>query len=599
MNYLSKLIKGACLAGLSFLFSYCQSPDNTTSQPTGFEALKAFYIQNIDTIVADLNHLTKSKNTDEVYRYFVAAKNHFKLIEPILAYTDYNNHLTLNGPNLLKVEEEDATDIKKTAPHGFQVLEESLFVENSIDQQQLQLEVKFITARLQLIKTNIFFNRYQPYHFLWLLRNAVISAASLGITGFDSPVLGRSLAETQQLYTGLGVYLSYFKNSFQSEELYQKWQEEITTTIHTLDHDFDTFDRYHFIKNHTHPQLELWQATARDWQVNFPLELAIANNATNLFSSNTYNSRYFAGHNSLPLQPETVKLGRQLFYDVNLSGSGSMSCGTCHQPEQAFTDGRKKALGKNQQPLVRNTPTLLYAGLQKGFFYDKRAGNLEGQIVGVVDNENEFHSSLQSMTSTVRSNSDYVQQFAKLFPDTVTNLNIRQAIATYIRSLTPFDSKFDRNMRNEEQTLSKDEILGFNLFMGKAACATCHFAPLFNGTVPPQFKESEMEALNIPATVQNNSLDTDPGRFNIFHTPERKGFFKTPTVRNIALTAPYMHNGVYDSLSQVLDFYDMGGGLGMGFGSVNQTLPADSLKLSKSEKRAIIAFLQTLTDQNY
>ena len=156
-------------------------------------------------------------------------------------------------------------------------------------------------------------------------------------------------------------------------------------------------------------------------------------------------------------------------------------------------------------------------------------------------------------------------------------------------------------MQGLENTLSEDEIFGFNLFMGKAACATCHFPPAFNGTVPPKYMETEFENLGVPKnnSFEHPALDEDPGQYFPYEVEEKRSFFKTSTVRNIQLTGPYMHNGVYETLEEVMDFYNVGGGQGMGLEVPYQTLPSDSLKLSDQESKAIIAFMQTLTDEEF
>jgi cytochrome c peroxidase len=169
-------------------------------------------------------------------------------------------------------------------------------------------------------------------------------------------------------------------------------------------------------------------------------------------------------------------------------------------------------------------------------------------------------------------------------------------LASYIRSLSQYDSKFDWYMQNKEN-FTPDEKAGFNLFAGKAKCATCHFIPLTNGTVPPNFDRSESEILGVPN--KSKKLDGDLGKFVITQAAIHKHSFKTPTIRNITLTAPYMHNGVYNTLEEVIDFYNEGGGVGLGFDVPNQTLPEDKLNLSELEKKQLIAFMRTLTDKKY
>jgi cytochrome c peroxidase len=139
---------------------------------------------------------------------------------------------------------------------------------------------------------------------------------------------------------------------------------------------------------------------------------------------------------------------------------------------------------------------------------------------------------------------------------------------------------------------------GFTLFMGKAKCGTCHFMPLFNGVVPPHFSKMESEVIGVPQTNRAPfTLDADEGKYRFTQSPIHRFAFKTPTLRNIALTAPYMHNGVYKTLEEVVEFYDKGGGAGLDIPLPSQTLPAEPLHLTKEEKNALIQFLHSLTDK--
>ena len=152
-------------------------------------------------------------------------------------------------------------------------------------------------------------------------------------------------------------------------------------------------------------------------------------------------------------------------------------------------------------------------------------------------------------------------------------------------------------MRGDVAAMTTEEKQGFNLFMGKAKCGSCHFAPLFNGTVPPGYTDSEVEILGVPVSMHKPfKLDSDLGAGIAERAPLHDHAFKTSSVRNAAVTAPYMHNGSMATLEEVIDFYDAGGGLGLGLTVPNQTLASDSLQLSKSEKRALVAFIGSLTD---
>ena len=160
------------------------------------------------------------------------------------------------------------------------------------------------------------------------------------------------------------------------------------------------------------------------------------------------------------------------------------------------------------------------------------------------------------------------------------------------------NSPFDRYIAGDHQALTSAQKNGFNLFMGKAQCGTCHFAPVFNGSTPPFFNHTEYEVLGVPGlgSSAKNIADKDLGRYEQFPIYLYKGAFKTPTVRNSAMTGPYMHNGRFNTLLQVLDFYNRGGGAGIGLSSPEQTLSSKPLRLSKEEINDIIAFLHALTD---
>jgi cytochrome c peroxidase len=160
--------------------------------------------------------------------------------------------------------------------------------------------------------------------------------------------------------------------------------------------------------------------------------------------------------------------------------------------------------------------------------------------------------------------------------------------------LYSFNSKFDKNIRGDIDTFTESEKNGFNIFMGKALCATCHFIPLTNGTVPPFYSETEKEVIGVPATNANKTLDDDLGFYWVFGEDLHKGMFKTPSIRNIEHTAPYMHNGVYSTLEEVMNFYNKGGGSGLGFNIEHQTLPFDKLNLTTKEQNDVIAFMKTL-----
>jgi cytochrome c peroxidase len=278
-----------------------------------------------------------------------------------------------------------------------------------------------------------------------------------------------------------------------------------------------------------------------------------------------------------------------------------ISCATCHDPRLAFTDGMATSFAINRKgDITRNAPTLLNVAFQQSFFYDGRVYQLEQQAIEVIHNPKEVNGDLKKIALQLQAHPTYKKLFQQAFegtPDSsITAYAIIVCLSEYERKLLSLNSRFDQYLRGNDKALNEREINGYNIFAGKALCGSCHFFPVFNGTVPPLFKDSEFEVLGTPATFQNTGLDQDSGRYSITHMDMHQFAYKTPTVRNIELTAPYMHNGIYKTLEEVIEFYHKGGGVGFGFDVPNQTLPFDSLQLSVGEKEDLVFFLKTLTD---
>ncbi len=598
-------IRFLALACYILLFSSCQEKPkkqilaDDTSQ--FLEDIRNYYFLTLDSTIHYLRQMDTTVSPVQNKKLFTQVRYWYKMNEPMMMAYDYQNYLTINGPNLLKVEIDDYTDIKRIKPTSLQVLEETLFSEK-IDNSALHRTLRFLQARFPFIRKNHIIYRQRDKHSLKMIRDAIVNVAAKGITGFDSPILANSMAEAVITYQSLANILEIYQEGFKDPSLYELWQQEIKGAIVFLQSDeFDSFDRYTFIKNYTNAQLVLVNSTQKDWNIAMSRSRELDPSATNLFSKEFFNLSMFSVRGAPAATPERAALGKALFNDTNLSSSKQMSCGSCHKAELAFTDGLPKAKGTNSKELIRNTPALPYTVYQKKFFYDGRASGLESQILSVANNVDEFHIEMAEMEQRVLASAQYEAQFEQLYAGETSNENIRNAITAYIRNLTPFDSKFDLNMQGKENSLTKNEIRGFNLFMGKAGCGTCHFAPTFFGTVPPKYDETEFENLGVPANAsfENPVLDDDPGMFYPYSVEEKRHFFKTSTVRNIALTAPYMHNGVYNTLEEVMNFYNVGGGQGMGLDVPYQTLPPDSLHLNANEIDDIIAFMRTLTDSEY
>lgn len=586
----------SCICLLLLMTVSCKKEVKTVSMDATDKKIASFYNSELEACITFLDSISMSENATKRIVYYKKARRHFKAMEPVLAAIDKNNFKSLNAPNILQVQEEDLTDVKIRNPFGFQVIEELLHEEEG-DAASLNNALTITSDRLKLVQRNTHIT-LKDYHLIWLLRDQIMRTAATGITGFDSPVLGQALTESQYTTQTLITLIDICKDKFSAIEIYEDLRASFKEGITALDSDFDAFDRFSFIKNYTDAQLKLLVKTQEDWKVTFPFEMAISNNASSFFGANTVNVLYFSDYKSDTLHLKQKEIfGKALFNDQALSRSKDIACASCHIKEKAFTDGRKTFDDRQ----VRNSPTLTYSAYQQSFFMDGRAGSLEGQVVGVAENHDEFNLPMDSIVRRVLKNPAYKVAIDSLYGSKRIDFNIRHAIASYVRSLNGFNSKFDKNIENIESSLTAEEKQGFNLFMGKAACATCHFPPLFNGTVPPNYKDTEVELIGVPGTNDtiNAVISDDLGRYNVFGTDQRKHFFKTPTVRNIHVTGPYMHNGVYNTLEEVVDFYNRGGGKGIGIHEVFQTLPFDALNLTKFEQESLVAFMKTLTDFDF
>jgi cytochrome c peroxidase len=320
-----------------------------------------------------------------------------------------------------------------------------------------------------------------------------------------------------------------------------------------------------------------------------------------VFEKESYNINYFSIHtvDTFGLASQ-AKLGELLFFDPVLSGNNKRACASCHNPEKAFSDGFEKGVSYEKSDLDRNTPSLLNTIFQKNFFYDGRARQLEQQANDVLHNQKEMNSTIEDMISKLNQSQEYQQLFKRSFkgtPDTVINYyGMLKAIAEYEKTLISMNSRFDKYIKGDFKQLTNQEINGYNLFSGKALCGSCHFFPLFNGLVPPIYNDTEYEVIGVPEKMNSKEIDKDQGRIVVSRVNIHQYAFKTPTVRNSALTAPYMHNGVYKTLDDVIDFYNKGGGQGIGINIPHQTLPFDSLQLTKQEISNIKSFMLSLTD---
>ena len=281
---------------------------------------------------------------------------------------------------------------------------------------------------------------------------------------------------------------------------------------------------------------------------------------------------YMPVPDSNPLTTEKIELGRRLFFDPRLSRDGSIACATCHDPARAFSDGKPIAVGVDGRTGRRNTPALINRGYGRVFFWDGRETTLESQVLKPIEDPNEMDFTLDAAASSVGLGRD----------------ELANALATFVRSILSGNSRLDRFIHGDRNALGDEEQRGLQVFRGKGNCATCHVGPTltderFHNTGVAWRPEQA-------ATAEPRGVFRDDGRFAVTGNDAERGAFKTPTLLDVALTAPYMHDGSLATLDEVVNFYDEGG-------RANPNLDVDvrPLRLTQEERRALLAFLRALT----
>ena len=537
---------------------------------------------------------------------FRRARRAYKRVELFVEYYGSSTMRELNGPPLPKAEDEDPET--PLAPVGLQMVEAALFP--GADRAAIldaRRYVPYMRLAVRSLRRAGADTMPGDAYLFDAMRHELSRVATLGVASFDATLSGDAESEAADALDGVRETLrSYGGGRGATSAMLVSLDSALGATTHRLrDRSLPTLDRLDLIANHLVPAAHRLAAAQRALGIGPPAKpRAWSARAPSIYDRDAFDPAFFAATDAPSATPALIKLGRELFFDPALSPSGTRSCATCHLPERAFTDGRPRAalLAGHRATRARNTPTLINAALQPVLFADGRVRTLEDQATDVIGSAAEMGGSLGAAAMAVSarpSDRDRLARFVGGRTDSAATARaIRLALAAYVRSLVRLDARFDRAVRGDSSALDREERRGFELFMGKGRCGTCHFAPLFGGATPPMLTESEPEVIGVPAAraVRHAVIDSDSGRFKIRRIDLHLHAFRTPTLRNVALTAPYMHNGVFRTLEEVLDFYDVGGGHGIGAVLAHQTLPTDSLHLDPSEKRAIIAFLGSLSD---
>jgi cytochrome c peroxidase len=301
-----------------------------------------------------------------------------------------------------------------------------------------------------------------------------------------------------------------------------------------------------------------------------------------------------------PATPEKVELGKKLFFDRRLSGDGTMSCATCHNPETGYSDGLKISLSYPTTKNWRNSAAVINLAYNNVFFWDGRAATMEEQAIFPVMSAFEMNQNLDYLEEELKEVPEYIESFQNIFGGEITRERIAMALAAFQRTIVSRNAPIDRYLSGDEKALSAQQKKGYDIFIGKGNCVVCHNGfnltnnKFYNLGVPedpemikdPRVSATRRFTAKVSGYKAYRTLNEDPGRYLV--TKDRKDWkaFKAPTLREVARTGPYMHNGVFETIDDVIEFFDHGGG-----SDPQKTPLLKKLNLTKKDKQALKAFL--------
>ncbi|MCC6288392.1 MAG: cytochrome C peroxidase [Chitinophagaceae bacterium] len=602
--------KQLIIAGIiSFIFSGFAFVHSHTTETGADNTLKYFkahippLINAAKALRNAINNITEDSVSVEIARSKLAAcRNEYKSIEFFVEYFFGSTVSRFNVPPVFEVEE---PSLEFQWPVGFQVIENLLFDEKAyLQKKELRSNTDVIILTAEGFESLLYGRQFTDAGILESFRLELVRISTLNITGYDAPLLKTGIHESA---TALLAFKENIKPYLQTNKA---MADSITFYLNhainmlSTNNDFDKFNRMLFLKAAMLPLQKYTALLIKSLHGQAHEATALNYEANHIFDNRFLNIAAF-DTTAIPASKPLIELGKRLFFESKLSGNNKRSCITCHQPEKYFTDGLNKSIAFDEQHVVRrNAPSILYTAYQYNNFWDGRAPTLTNQVLVVTSSANEMNADTVQIVKKLVAYRKYRKLFAKAFPqkkitESISIRNIGAAISAYEKSLPVMTSAFDKYINGDETAMSPQQIKGFNLFMGKAQCGTCHFAPVFNGLLPPLYNISEVESLGITTNADFDKpvADADSGRYHFMPSQFYIGAFKTPTVRNAAKTAPYMHNGSLQNLTEVMEFYNKGGGNGMGLYHPNQTLSDKPLNLTKEEITELVSFIESLTDE--
>jgi cytochrome c peroxidase len=529
-----------------------------------------------------------------------------RYLEPV-AYNKINGQLPVEWEN--EVFEKFEKPYRRVG--GGLSLAELQLRERTVEKDTLLHLINAATTAMNTFKADSITRMLRvPGPFLLANRLMLLNLAAIYTTGFECPDKERIVPELLEMVKNTeDIYKSY-NATFAEQALPQAYMSawsNMIAFVKTQPNDYRQFDHYTFVKDHVNPLFAINQRLIQ--KSNFVStnynDYTLNDQVISIFDKHLYASQNTKGVYSLVKDEEAIEefkhIGKLLFYDPILSGNNQRTCASCHKSAQCFTDTTATASLQfnHTERLARNTPSLVNVVYNHLIMLDGKHITLQAQGKAVITNPIEMGGDEKAVMEKIMSCKEYrtaFKKFLKLIPEEkeVTFDHVVSAITAYDGDFSNYYGRLDLAMNNNVPADAAVER-GFNVFMGKAQCGTCHYLPQFNGVKPP-YISSDFESIGVPADKAYSKLSADKGRYVVNPAPETEGAFRTGTVRNAALTAPYMHNGVFTTLAEVIDFYDGGGGAGHQLAIANQTLAADSLHLTANEKQDLISFINALTE---
>jgi cytochrome c peroxidase len=596
------------------------------SLSSSFTSNSKFYTRlykgNINTLQDELNNLknlisrSDLANSEHKKNLADAINNtrlKMKACDFWLRYLEPVAYKKINGP--LPVEWETEVFEKFEAPYkregagltlAYQYLEE----ENA-STDSLQKLVTASTTSLKTFLADSITSQLDSYHHFFLCnRLFLLDLATIYTSGFDCPDTTVIIPELLNMMEQTAFICNTYNQEFQQHPLGENYLTLYNNAIKFVQDQnkgYEQFDHFRFIKDYINPLFRINQQHIKKYQVQSSsyMDYSLDDEALSIFDKNLYRAQNTKGVFSRIIDKKILaeidSIGKLLFYDPILSGDNKRSCASCHKLDNYLADTSLAAALKfnTTEPLERNQPTLINAVYNHLLNLDGKFLTLQDQARGVITNPDEMGSNEADVVKKVLSVPLYKESLTRFShlsnnKEAVSIKQITSALTFFYGKFSNYYSRFDEAMNND-LPLDDDAKAGFNVFMGKAQCGTCHFAPQFNGIKPP-YINNEFEVIGVPSAKSATLISNDNGRFAVHAAMETKHAFRTPTIRNTQFTKPYMHNGIYKTMEEVIDFYDAGGGAGKGITVSNQTLASDSLKLTAAEKKQLIAFIHSLSE---